>query len=73
MRSRLCILLMLVISSFGQMGCIVPIWSSSPDVRARQLIYTSEGYRHSTEIWERAWFLDMPDLMTPYRTHGGVI
>jgi len=23
--------------------------------------------------WERFWFLDAPDHMTPYRTHGGVI
>jgi hypothetical protein len=61
------------LSCFAQLGCIVPIYSSSPDVRARQLIFTSENYRHITEIWERMWMLDMPDVMTPYRTHGGVI
>jgi hypothetical protein len=37
------------------------------------LIYVSEGYRHIPEIWERLWMIDMPDIMTPYRTHGGVI
>ena len=73
MRNRLYVSVFLLIGSLGQMGCIIPIWSSSPDVRAKQLIFSSENYRHSTEIWERAWFLDMPDLMTPYRTHGGVI
>jgi hypothetical protein len=59
--------------SLLQIGCIVPIYSSSPDVRARELIFVSEGYRHIPEIWERIWSLDMPDIMTPYRTHGGVI
>ena len=54
-------------------GCVVPIWSANPDVRARQLIYQSENNRHIPEIWERIWGLDMPDLATPYRTHGGVI
>ncbi len=56
-----------------QVGCIVPIWSASPDRRVRQLIYASENYRHIPEIWERIWFLDQPDHATPYRTHGGVI
>jgi len=23
--------------------------------------------------WERFWFMDQPDHMTPYRVHGGVI
>lgn len=56
-----------------QSGCIIPIWHASPDERVRQLIYTSEGYRHIPEIWDRIWGFDMPDVATPYRTHGGVI
>jgi hypothetical protein len=56
-----------------QVGCIVPIWSPNPDTRVRQLIYQSESYRHIPEIWDRIWGFDMPDLATPYRTHGGVI
>lgn len=56
-----------------QIGCILPIYSSDPDVRVRQMIYVSEGYRHINEIWERIWGLELPDLATPYRTHGGVI
>ena len=56
-----------------QIGCVVPIYSSSADIRTRQLIYVSEGYRHIPEIWERVWGLELPDLATPYRTHGGVI
>lgn len=54
-------------------GCVIPIFSSQPDIRARQLIFTSENFRQITEIWERIWFLDHPDFETPYRTHGGVI
>ena len=73
MRNRLYIGVMLFVGTLGQFGCIMPIYSSSPDVRARQLIFVSEGYRHIPEIWERVWGLDMPDVATPYRTHGGVI
>ena len=54
-------------------GCATPIWNPNPDVRARQLIYQSESLRHIPEIWERIWGLDLPDLATPYRVHGGVI
>lgn len=54
-------------------GCAMPIWSPNPDIRARQLIYQSESLRHIPEIWERIWGLDLPDLATPYRVHGGVI
>ncbi len=56
-----------------QVGCFVPIWSPNPDLRVRQLIYQSESFRHIPEIWDRIWGFDMPDLATPYRTHGGVI
>lgn len=73
MRNRLYIALIMFAASLAQVGCIVPIYSSSPDVRARQLIFVSEGYRHIPEIWDRIWGLDMPDVATPYRTHGGVI
>ena len=56
-----------------QIGCVVPIYSSSADIRTRQLIYVSDGYSHIPEIWERVWGLELPDLATTYRTHGGVI
>lgn len=64
---------LLAVSTLTSVGCVVPIYSSAPDIRARELIYTSESLRHIPEIWERAWFLDAPDFATPYRTHGGVI
>jgi len=64
---------LLVAAVVANAGCIVPIYSSNPDIRARELIYTSESLRHIPEIWERIWFLDAPDFETPYRTHGGVI
>jgi hypothetical protein len=73
MRTRLAITVLVLIAASIQVGCIVPIYSSSPDVRARQLIFVSEGFRHIPEIWDRIWGLDMPDVATPYRTHGGVI
>ena len=64
---------LLVAAAVANAGCVVPIYSSNPDYRARELIYTSENLRHIPEIWERMWFLDNPDFETPYRTHGGVI
>jgi hypothetical protein len=62
-----------ILAATTQVGCFVPIYSSSPDVRARELIYDSENLRQIPEVWERVWGLDMPSLMTPYRTFGGVI
>lgn len=72
MRRSIATLILLVVAT-TQVGCFVPIWSSNRDDRARQLIFTSEGFRHIPNIWERIWGLDMPDVATPYRTHGGVI
>jgi hypothetical protein len=63
----------MLLSASLEVGCFVPIYSATPDERTRQLIYVSENLRHIPEIWERIWFLEMPDTMTPYRTHGGVI
>jgi len=54
-------------------GCFVPIYSGDPVRRSRQLINTSENMRAILDEWERIWFLDQPDHMTPYRTHGGII
>lgn len=70
---KLLLTCLLLAATMLEVGCIVPIYSSSRDIRARQLIFTSEGFRHIPEIWERIWALDMPDTATPYRTHGGVI
>ena len=54
-------------------GCFVPIYSGDPVRRSRQLMTTSENLRAVLDEWERFWFLDQPDHMTPYRTHGGII
>lgn len=70
---KLFLLGLLVSMTAVHVGCVVPIWSSSRDRRARQQIFASESLRHIPNIWERIWSLDMPDVATPYRTHGGVI
>lgn len=72
MRRWLCALV-LTLSLSSMVGCIIPIYSALPQVRAQQLIYTSENLRALVQEWERIWFLDQPDHMTPYRVHGGVI
>jgi len=70
---KVALLAVLAVISAVQIGCVTPIYSSSADIRTRQQIYVSESLRHINEIWERIWFLDLPDFNTPYRTHGGVI
>ena len=70
---KLVVVALLLVSAALESGCVTPIYSALPDVRARQLIFVSEGFRHIPEIWERVWGLEMPDVATPYRTHGGVI
>ena len=64
-------LLGLVLST--NVGCFLPAYSGDPLRRTRQLIFSSEDMRNLLDEWERIWFLDMPDHMTPFRTHGGVI
>jgi len=70
---RLLLALLLGISLSASTGCFVPIYSGDPQRRTRQLIYTSEDLRNLRDAWERFWFRDQPDHMTPYRTHGGII
>ncbi len=70
---RLILAALLAVSLGVSSGCFIPIYSTDPGRRTRQLIYTSENLRHLLEEWERFWFLDQPDQLTPYRTHGGII
>ncbi len=65
--------LLLAVFLSGNIGCFLPIYSGAPDRRARQLLTTSENLRMLVDEWERIWFLDQPDHMTPYRTHGGIL
>lgn len=57
----------------SSVGCAVPLYSGDQSRRTEQLMYTSENLRLLTEDWERFWFMDQPDHMTPSRTHGGVL
>jgi hypothetical protein len=73
MRRRVTMCFLLALACMPMVGCALPIYSANPARRAEQLIYTSENLRALLQEWERFWFLDAPDHMTPYRTHGGVI
>ena len=70
---RIILAVVLGVSLGAGSGCFLPIYSGDPARRTRQLIYTSENLRHFIEQWERFWFLDQPDHLTPYKTHGGII
>ena len=54
-------------------GCLVPAYSGDRTTRTRQMLFNSENFRQMLEEWDRIWFLNQPDHMTPYRTHGGII
>ena len=54
-------------------GCLIPPYSGDPQRRTQELLYTSDNLRLFLDEWERLWFLDQPDHMTPFRNHGGVI
>ena len=54
-------------------GCLIPMYSADPVRRTQQLLFTSENLRSILDEWERVWFLDQPDHMTIYRTHGGIL
>ena len=70
---RLLIATLLGLALSTNVGCFIPIYSADPARRTRQLIFESENMRSILNTWERFWFLDQPDHMTPFRTHGGVI
>lgn len=60
-------------SLVASVGCILPAYSGDPARRTQELLYTSENLRLLMDEWERFWFLEMPDHMTPNRTHGGLM
>jgi hypothetical protein len=70
---RLILSALLGVAVATNVGCFLPIYSGDPVRRTDQLIFTSEDLRNILLEWERFWFLDQPDHMTPYRVHGGVI
>ena len=72
MRRLICTIL-LGMALTSSTGCFLPIYSGDPVRRSRQLLITSENLRAILDEWERIWFLDQPDHMTPFRTHGGII
>jgi hypothetical protein len=70
---RLLVAILLCSALMANAGCLLPIYSGDPAVRTKELIFTSEDMRAILDQWERIWFLDMPDHMTPRRVHGGVM
>lgn len=70
---RLLFAALLGVALSSSVGCFLPIYSGDPAKRTEQLIFQSENFRALLQEWERFWFTDMPDHMSPYRVHGGVI
>ncbi len=72
MRRLICAAVLGLVLSMNT-GCFLPIYGGDPAHRAEQLFFTAENLRAIIPLWDRIWFLDMPDHMTPVRTHGGII
>jgi hypothetical protein len=53
-------------------GCLINQYSSDPVVRMEQLMIDSENLRQIHDEWRRFWMNDQPSHLTPYRIHGGV-
>jgi hypothetical protein len=70
---RLIFATLLGVAMSTNVGCILPIYSGDPTLRTEQLIFQSENFRALLAEWERFWFVEQPDHMTPFRVHGGVI
>lgn len=70
---RLIVAALLAVALGSNVGCFLPIYSGDPVRRTQQLIFTSEDLRNLLLEWERFWFVDQPDHMTPQRIHGGII
>ena len=66
-------LALLTVCLSTSVGCILPLYSATPERRVQQLLFTSEDLRMIVDEWERIWFLDSPSHLTPLRTHGGII
>lgn len=64
---------LLAVSLSFSVGCILPAFSADRSRRTRELIFTSEDFRAALKTWERFWFLDQPDHMSPELVHGGVL
>ncbi|MCA9188613.1 MAG: hypothetical protein R3E01_35515 [Pirellulaceae bacterium] len=65
--------ILLCVALANSVGCALPAYSGDPKTRASQLIFTSENLRMFADEWARFWFLDQPDHMTPFVTHGGIL
>jgi len=66
-------LALLTVCLSTSVGCLLPLYSATPERRVQQLLFTSEDLRMIIDEWERIWFLDSPSHLTPLRTHGGII
>ncbi len=73
MLHKLLLAILLGVALMSSTGCLIPLYSGDTTRRNQQLIYNSEGLRLIHDEWERFWFLDQPNHITPYRTHGGII
>ena len=63
---------LLAVLVLSNVGCLVPIYSPDRTRRMKQLMYSSENLRNIADEWERAWLLDQPLHLTPYRVDGSM-
>lgn len=69
---RVLLLAMVASMTLGNVGCFIPIYSSDPNRRVKELLNQSEDLRQISYEWERIWFTDQPSHMVIDRVHGGI-
>ena len=65
-------LVVMVVLTVPNTGCLINQYSSDPIVRMEQMLIDSENLRQMHDEWRRFWMNDQPSHLTPYRIHGGV-
>ena len=72
---KLCAAMAITVASLALFeGCApvpLPHYAAYRPRRVMELLVDSENMRQAGDDWERAWLLDQPSHLTPYRTHGG--
>jgi len=74
LRTLLASYLLLAVTAQWWMPILVEFLTpEDPNERTQEILFESESLREIRKEWERIWFLEQPDHMTPQREHGGVI
>jgi hypothetical protein len=64
---------LLVFAAIAASGCILPAYSSDPQVRIQEEMNDSENLRQVDAEWRRFWMNDKPSSLTQDRLSGMIM